>query len=153
MTETKFETQQVQIVRPEGLVAQIISARELAINIGSSQGVKKGMIFKVLADKPVEIRDPETGDVLDSIDREKVRVMVTEVRERIAICATYRSKKTRAGHLYSSMMGAASLNAFNAPSETFETLRSKDSSLPAPLQPEESYVKIGDRVVEITEED
>lgn len=78
--------------RLEGKVAQIVSEREIAINIGSLQGVEKGMKFAVLAPSPQEVKDPETGELLDVIDREKIRVEATEVRERITICATYRTR-------------------------------------------------------------
>src|ERR1051325_2006161 len=72
-----------------GRVAQILNARELVINIGADAGVTKGMKFAVMSKAATEIRDPDTGEVLDTIDREKVRVRAIEVRPRITICRTY----------------------------------------------------------------
>lgn len=129
--------------KPQGLVAQIINARELAINIGENHGVERGMIFAILAESPIEVRDPKTDEVLDSIDREKVRVQAIEVREKITVCRTYRKKRIPGGVLYDSP--AAMLT--REPQEIVETLKAEDSSYPEPLSEEESFVKIGDRAV------
>jgi len=85
--------------RVEGRVAAILNARELAINIGRKHGVCLGMKFAVLAETPLEIRDPISGEVLDAVDREKVRVETTELRERISICRTYRVRTIPGGPL------------------------------------------------------
>ncbi len=130
----------------EGKVAKILSEREVVINIGSAQGVKKGMRFKILAPTPEEIPDPETGEILDIVDREKVFVQATEVRERITICSTYRTIKIPAGAFNTAYSFS---RLFDPPQEVPETLRIEDSLLPAPLSPEESYVKIGDRVKQV----
>jgi len=136
-----------------GRVAQILNARELVINIGSENGVKPKMKFAILAEKPLEVRDPDTGDVLDVIDREKVRVEASEVRPKITICRTYRVKRIGGGALHASsipsLVSVASL--FEPAREIPETLEAKDSSLPPPLSPEDSYVKIKDRVIQVFE--
>ena len=132
----------------QGKVAKILTEREVVINIGSAQGVKKGMRFAILAPTPEEVLDPETDEVLDVVDRTKVLVQATEVREKITICSTYRTTKMSGGALGSYF----SMNRlFDPPREIPETLRIEDSSLPAPLSPEESYVKIGDRVKQVEE--
>lgn len=129
--------------RLEGKVAQIVSEREIAINIGSLQGVEKGMKFAVLAPSPQEVKDPETGELLDVIDREKIRVEATEVRERITICATYRTRYIPGGPF-----SGIPVDPFRPGREVPETLRvSEAPSLP--LDPEDSYVKVGDRIIEI----
>jgi len=132
----------------EGKVAKILSEREVVINLGKIQGVKKGMRFAILAPTPEEISDPETGELLDVVDRTKVLVQATEVRQRVTICSTYRTTKIPGGPL-SSLYGFDWLT--EPPQEVPETLRIKDSALPAPLSPEESYVKIGDRVKQVEE--
>jgi hypothetical protein len=132
----------------QGKVAKILTEREVVINIGSTQGVKKGMRFAILAPTPEEIPDPETGEVLDVVDRTKVLVQATEVRERITICSTYRTTKIPGG-AFSTTYSLTRL--FSQPQEIPETLRIEDSALPAPLSPEESYVKIGDRVKQVEE--
>jgi len=72
-----------------GRVAQILNARELVINIGADSGVTEGMKFAVMSRSPTEIIDPDTNTVLDTVDREKVRVRASEVRPKITICKTY----------------------------------------------------------------
>ncbi len=130
----------------QGKVAKILNEREVVINIGKKRGVKKGMRFAILAPTPEEILDPETGEKLDVVDRPKVLVQATEVREKITICSTYRTIKIPGG-AYS--VGSVALGLFDPPRSVFETLRIEDSSLPAPLSPDESYVKIGDRVKQV----
>ncbi len=128
-----------------GKVAQVMNERELVINIGARDGVSKGMKFAVLAPTPLIIRDPDTGDELGTVDRPKVRVHATSVREKFTICSTYEIRRT-GGYL----VAVAQLDNILGPvREEPKTLRASDSSYPPPLDPEESYVQIGDRVIEI----
>jgi len=131
-----------------GKVAAILNERELAINIGADDGVEPKMKFKVLAEYPTEVLDPETSERLGVIDREKVRVQATEVRERMSICRTYRTRHIPGGLYYYFRMP----NLMAPPREVPETLKADDSSRLPPLPEEESYVKIGDRVVQLAEE-
>lgn len=138
--------------RIEGRVAAILNARELAINIGSDAGVDPGMKFAILAESPMIVKDPMTGQVLDQIDREKVRVEATDVRPKITICRTFRVKHIAGGGLSASalMMSLMERNLTTTPPrEIPETLRLQDSSVPLPLPEEESYVKVKDRVIEV----
>jgi hypothetical protein len=147
-----------KVARLEGRVAQILNAREVVINIGSAQGVKRAMRFAILAETPVEVVDPLTNEVLDTIDREKVRVEVSEVRERISICRTFRTR-TIGGQ--SGIMGAymrefieaQKMYQYEPPRKVVETLRVEDSQLPPPLEEDESYVKVNDRVIQIADAD
>ncbi len=109
------------------------------------------MIFAILSGEALEIRDPETNEVLDVIEREKVKVKATEVRDKITICKTYRITKVPAGSLYFSLnpLSSSIANSMRPPKEIVETLEAKNSALPPPLSPEESYVKINDRAVQI----
>lgn len=128
----------------EGLVANILNARELVINIGSQDGVSKGKRFKVLADTPAEIRDPQTNEVLGVIDREKVRVEVTEAQPRLAVCRTYETITTGGRAII------PDLSDILGPRRTVpKTLKAQDAAYLPPLSESESYVKRGDRVVEI----
>lgn len=131
----------------EGKVAGILNERELTINIGLKNGVFKGMKFSILAKEPIEINDPETHEKLGMVDREKVRVVAAEVNERFSICKTYKKWRTVgvSFDIIASMLAT--------PREVHETLKVNDSSLPPPLSEEESYVKIGDRVIQIKEDD
>jgi hypothetical protein len=131
----------------EGRVAEILTARELVINIGAEHGVRKGQKFAVLAAEPIVVTDPETGAQLDVIDREKVRVEAYEVRPRISICRTFRVRGIPSfatfmelhGDVFSAVGGKA----------TPETLRAADSRHAPPLAEVDSYVKKNDRVVEV----
>ena len=139
--------------RLEGRVAQILNARELVINIGENQGVTAEMKFAILSESPMEVLDPNSGELLDHIDREKVRVEATEVREKISICKTYKIKIISGGPLYAGTITNITTitGAFRPPTQIPETLAAKDADLPPPLSPEESYVKINDRVIQVKE--
>ena len=80
-----------------GKVARVLNSREVAINKGSDDGVKIGMIFKILSTKGSEIEDPDTGEPLGSVDLVKTNVKVTVVQERIAVASTYRSYRVNVG--------------------------------------------------------
>jgi len=129
----------------EGYVAYILNERELVLNIGSKSGVSIGMKFKILSCKPTTIFDPITGKIIGEINREKVRVICTEVHDEFSICSTYRYI-----HNYQSIarmfeqMSGPSLNK-----EEIETLRVNSSDKPAPLDEIDSYVRIGDKCVEL----
>jgi hypothetical protein len=130
----------------EGRVATIVSVREVAINLGARDGVEPGMIFAILAGMPLEVRDPNTREPLGEIDREKVRVKATEVFDRFSICRTYETYETP------DLLGFASVLPSLAGTRQVRTLKIEDSEedLPPPLSEEESYVKVGDRVRELT---
>jgi len=129
---------------PEGKVAKIINARELGINLGFAKGVEEGMAFAVLADTPLRVDDPDTGEFLGEVDREKVRVKATEVFERFSICRTYETYESPS--LLGPFPGALSSLVGT---RQVKTLKIEDSELPPPLSEEESYVKVGDRVRQI----
>lgn len=128
----------------EGRVASILNERELVINIGSDQGVHRGMKFAVLAEEAITIEDPETKEVIGTIDREKVRVMATEVHGRMSVCKTY-DYQLRGGGL--AAFSAAEM--FLPQTKVYETFRAPKQALPAPLSQEDSIVKIRDRVREV----
>jgi hypothetical protein len=126
----------------EGRVAAIINVREVAINIGAKHGVEEGMTFAILAESPLLIKDPSTGDALGEIDREKVRVKATEVNDKFSICRTFETYRTPG--LDAALWGSLAISA-----ERVRTLSVEDSQLPPPLSPKESYVKVGDRVRQV----
>ncbi|MBD0370282.1 MAG: hypothetical protein ICV60_05565 [Pyrinomonadaceae bacterium] len=124
-----------------GKVAGVVTERELAINIGKNSGVEVGMKFKVLSDKPTEVRDPETNEVLGYVDQVKVRVKATSVEDKFSLCRTYETY---------AIAGITSLVSILGPPRTIpKTLKAEDSAMLPPLSEEESYVKKGDRVVQI----
>jgi hypothetical protein len=129
--------------RVRGKVAAVLDERELAINVGSTGGVKLGMKFKVLADA-AQVFDPDTNEVLGIVRREKVRVEAVMVRKRMSICRTYRTTG-----MYITEFLNLSKSAMDLKSP--ERLKAQDSAYLSKLSEEESYVKRGDEVVELTE--
>lgn len=133
----------------EGKVAAILSEREVAITVGARDGVKLGMRFKVVEPEGVPVSNPDTGEQLGVIQREKVRVEVTEVHERFSVCRTYRVKYVEGGAL-----GGASSFArmLSEPVSIPETLKAKGSDYIPSLSEQESFVKKGDPVFQLQEE-
>lgn len=127
--------------RIEGKVAAIMSVTEVAINIGSSHGVKEGMLFAILSKEPLVVTDPDSGEELGSEDRVKVRVKATVVYERYSVCSTF---EVTPG--FNSLEIFASPGFLRAIPPRQKTLRVEDADLPLPLSEGKSYVKIGDRV-------
>ena len=131
-----------------GKVASVINEREIAINVGTVHGVKVGMDFDVIDIYDEEVKDPDTEEVLGSIERPKVRVRVAHVQEKLSVASTYRTKTVNIG-------GEGGLFGPFARSlmppewiEKYETLRAEDKAW-SPLSEEDSYVKVGDPVVQV----
>lgn len=139
--------------RVKGQVASILNERELAINRGSSHGVKTGMLFAVMAtESPIEILDPETGEPIGREYQEKVRVVVTRAEDKHSVCET-ESYMTRGGPFYNLGSNLWSESLFEKPQRVQRSLRASQSEFPEPLPPEESYVRVGDPVHEVPEAD
>jgi hypothetical protein len=128
-------------IRPaiKGLVAALVNERELVINRGSEHGVTRGMKFRVLTSNDVEVSDPETGVSLGNIVRVKVRVEATQVQEKMTICRTYET-------LRSSIFAGIP----NLVDTQYRTLRTGDSGFLPAIAENESYVKVGDPVEEVS---
>ncbi len=133
-----------------GKVAQVLNAREIAINKGYDDGVTQGMYFDVMSLDSGEIRDPDTGKVLGSIKRTKVRVKVTEVHKKLAVASTYERATVDSsfslGPYARSLMPASWINKYE-----IETLRKSDLFFPVDSDGDDSDVKIGDPVVQVIE--
>jgi hypothetical protein len=123
-----------------GSVAALINERELVINRGAEHGVTSGMRFRVLTSNDVEVTDPETGESLGNIVRVKVRVEASQVRDKMTICRTYET--IRSG-IFSGIEGFANVT-------TYRTLKAGDEGFLPPISENDSYVKVGDPVEEIT---
>lgn len=137
-----------------GKVARVLNSREIAINVGSVSGVVIGMHFDVMDPKGEDITDPDTGYVLGSVERPKVRVQVTQVQEKLSIASTYKKAKVNVGGTASLLgeLGLAS-KALMPPKYIvkYETLKTDEKTW-EDLDEEESYVKTGDPVVQVIEE-
>ena len=126
-----------------GKVARILNSREVAINVGSDHGVLPGMYFDIMDQEHRDITDPDTGAILGSIERVKVRVKVVLVKEKLSLVSTYRKKGVNVGGGF----GLGGLSQALMPPKwvtKYETLKKTWES----LDEDESLVKAGDSVVQ-----
>jgi len=126
----------------EGQVAEILNSRDLVINRGGEHGVQEGMVFEILAPRGQDIRDPETDEVLGSVERPKVVVRVVEVEPKLAVARTFKSRRRN--------VGGADFNQewrrlFEPPRYVtqYDTLKTSERTW-EDLSEEESFVKRGD---------
>lgn len=136
--------------RIRGTVAAILNRRELVINVGTDDGVEVGMEFAVLNRRGLSISDPETAEDLGSVEIPKVLVRVARVQPRLAVARTFQTRTRNVG-------GAGpNLSALFEPRKVvkeYETLRSADKPYEEELDETESYVKTGDPVVQVIEDE
>ena len=133
-----------------GKVARILNSREMAINVGSDSGVTVGMRFDVMDTKGEDIQDPDTGELLGSVERPKVRVEISNVQERLSVASTYEQEQVNVGGagLFSGV-GETARIFMPAKWETrYETLKTEEKTW-EDLDEEYSYVKTGDPVVQV----
>jgi hypothetical protein len=131
-----------------GKVARILNSRDLVINRGSEVGVKLGMKFAILDPAGENITDPDTGELIGSVNRTKVQVEVTQVTDKLAVARTYRQSTVNLGGTGYAMGDIARI--FTPPRyvERAETLKTSDADW-EPLTEAQSIVKVGDPVVQI----
>lgn len=130
--------------RVEAKVARILNARTLVINKGQSAGVEVGMQFAVLNRQGADIKDPETDEVIGSVELPKVIVKVVQVQESMAVASTFREFRRA---------GLADLVRFSdqiVGGTLVETLRTDERRLDQEeLNETESYVRAGDTAVQV----
>ena len=135
-----------------GKVAQILNSRELIINVGERDGVAVGMYFNILDPKGEEVKDPDTGEVLGSVARPKVRVRVIKVQERLSIATTFQKEKINIGG--QGLDVEYGFTRFLMPPKwvtIYKTLKTSEKTW-EDLDEEKSYVKTGDPVIQVAEE-
>lgn len=142
-------------LRKKGKVAQILNTRDLVINIGEKNGVEVGMKFDVIDPKGEKIKDPDTQEIIGSLDRPKVRVKVIQVKENISVASTFKVKEINVGGTGGELFrGFSSAGIFaqdlRPPKwiKVTETLKTTETTW-EDLSSEESYVKIGDPVIQV----
>ena len=145
-----------------GKVARVLNAREIALNIGAAHGVGVGMYFDVMDAGESDIVDPDTEEVLGSIDRPKIRVKITHAQEKLSVASTYRSERVNVGgSAAGSSIGLETVlglgpfaRALMPPNwvTKYETLK-KTGETPEPFDEKDSKVKTGDPVVQVFEVD
>jgi len=131
--------------RIEGKVAQLLTDRELVINRGAEDGVEAGMRFAILVPSGTDIRDPDTGEILGSVELAKTYVKVVSVMPKVAVAKTFRT--IRGTGSYGGVLGM-----INGTPDRDETLRSDQAFVAQELDAADSLVKIGDPAVQVAGE-
>lgn len=144
-----------------GKIARVINKREVALNVGTAVGVTVGMRFDVLDPRDLDIKDPDSGKVLGSFYRPKVRVKITHAEDELSLATTYRGKQVNIG---GSITGPNPLNDFLTIGPIaralmppnwvvkYETLEKTWQTVDT-LNEEDSRVKTGDPIVQVLEPD
>ena len=122
-------------------VARVVNSTDLALNKGSDAGIEVGMKFAILSDAGVDIKDPITNEVLDSVEIAKTVVKIINVKPRVSIGRTFRKMES-----YS--IG----RMITGDTTRVETLKSEESTVQEELDPSKAKVKEGDNAVEYTGE-
>jgi len=136
--------------RLKAKVAAILSQREVVINRGLAAGVQVGMRFAILNSAGVNIRDPDTNEVIDSIEVVKAVVKVVRLTDRTSVGRTFRTIPGKPG-IYGGLSG---VSGFLGTPARVETLDIKSSSLlKRELSEEDSYIKVGDTAVHVINDD
>jgi hypothetical protein len=135
----------LDVSRIEGKVATVLNERELVLNVGSEEGVKVGMRFKILY--------PDTGAPLGSVEWPKTEVKIVNVQPHMAVGRTFRTitipeRGSQYRGIRSALYGLG-LDDYVPEKQVVETLRSSDGFAEKELDPSESVVKRGDPAVEI----
>lgn len=123
-----------------GKVAQIVSDQEVIINRGARDGVVPGMIFQIIDPDTVEIRDPDTGEVLGDVKKTLAFVRADEVSERLTLAVTFIQKQVNIGGTGISPLSSM----FSAPEWVSRTERFRiDDDTPRKLDVSERTVHEG----------
>ena len=136
----------IKLIR--GKVARVLNSREVALNVGASEGVREGMQFDILAPEQHYIKDPDTQEVIGSVNRPKVRVLVSVVEDRFCVAHTFRHKRVNIGGKGFNL--SRNLSLFEPPKwvTRYETLKTPEATW-EDLSEEDNYVKTGDAVIEV----
>lgn len=128
--------------RIRGKVAAILSRRELILNIGLEDGVEIGMQFVILNSKGIDVTDPDTDEILGTVEVPKTIVKVVRVDgPHLSIARTFRTLRGTPGLM-------SSVSSIAGTPDRPETLEiTPGSSLKAELSEGESYIKRGDIAV------
>lgn len=124
----------------EAKVASILTKRELVLNKGSEDGIEVGMRFAVLNSKGVDIRDPDTNEVIGSLPLAKTFVKIVSTQPHVAKARTFREFKSGGGPL---------LNLYQPATIRHETIETDEELLVDTLDHKEAKLKIGDRARQI----
>ena len=74
------------------------STKIIVINRGTREGVSKGMTFRL--GEVTELRDPDTGELLDKMFEESSKIRVTKVKEKVAYCELVEGDTPKKGQTF-----------------------------------------------------
>jgi hypothetical protein len=78
----------------EGKVANILDEYSIVINVGRNNGVTEGMTFAVFVQSSDEIKDPDSGEILGTLENVKDYVYAAHIQDKFATCVAKEIKKT-----------------------------------------------------------
>lgn len=88
-------------------VIAISDQRTLAINAGKIDGITQSSKFDIMERKPMELKDPDTAEVFDTIFPKKQRVYVSEVFEKYCVCVSEYTSITGVTAFAAAMLGSS----------------------------------------------
>lgn len=130
--------------RIHGKVVATLDKRELYLNVGSADGVDPGMRFAILTPHGVELTDPDTNEVLGTVDVPKTVVKVVRVEgPHLSVARTFRTIRGRAA-----LGSATALASLMGTPDRVETLKTdSDSSVFSDVSNDDMRVRRGDPAV------
>jgi hypothetical protein len=128
----------------EGRVAQLLNIRELVINRGKEHGVEVGMAFEILDQNGIDVEDPETGQVIGSVNLPKARVKVSHVEDKLCVARTYRKVRKNVGGSGALLTDFGGISRMMTPPKWIETTESLRTDEDISITEEQSKVKIRD---------
>ena len=131
-------------------MARVLNRRELAINRGDQHGVKPGMIFAVLNTQGSGITDPETDEPLGSVDLPKVLVKIVRTQDRLSVGRTFKTRRRNLGGSGTVLSDIFAPSRWIEEPETFET---GERTYQEEIDEAQSFVKRGDPVVQMLNEE
>ena len=139
-----------------GKVARILNGQEIVINAGIVDGVTVGMDFNVMDPNGENIKDPDTNEVLGSIERPKVKVRVIHAQEKLAVATPPPSKEKDTDILTDltksaiPTLGPIARSIIVTPRKPYASSQKTTETANVPDN-KDTGVKIGDPVVQIIE--
>ena len=95
--------------------------------------------FAIFSDAGADITDPDTGEILDSVEIAKTLVKIISAGPKLSVGRTFRKYET---------FGFA--RVLSQGSTRHETLNSDESKVQQELDPAKSKVKVGDEAIRYT---
>jgi hypothetical protein len=134
----------------KGAVAVLLTNGELVLNLGSEDGVRVGMRFDVPNSHGIDIYDPKTTEVLGTVELPKVIVEDVRVEDRLTVARTFQKRRRNLGGSGDFLGSAGLWKMFEPPRwvDDWETFKTERKPQVEEISEEDSYVKIGDPVVE-----